>query len=197
MKPSIITISRQFGSGGREIGAELAKRLNLPFFEKFLFEEASKRSGIHPDFFERAEARKNWYFSNAFLSSVDPLNMSLDDQIYLAQVQTIRELAEQGSCIIVGRGANQILADRNNLLNIFIYAEKKVRLKRIIEVYGVPEDQAEKQMDIVDKNRATYLKHYANQTFGKAENYHLCIDSGKLGIENAIKIIDASYRTLK
>lgn len=197
MKPSIITISRQFGSGGRTIGAELAKKLNLPFFEKSLFEEASKRSGIHSDFFEKAEARKNWYFSNAFLSSVDPLNMSLDDQIYLAQVQTIRELAEQGPCIIVGRGANQILADRNDLLNIFIYADRKVRLKRIIEVYGVPENQAEKQMDIVDKNRATYLKHYANQIFGKAENYHLCIDSGKLGIENAIKIIDASYRTLE
>lgn len=197
MRPSIITISRQFGSGGRMIGAELAKRLNLPFFEKSLSEEASKRSGIHPDFFEKAEARKDWYFSNAFLSSVDPLNMSLDDQIYLAQVHTIRELAERGPCIIVGRGANQILADRKDLLNIFIYADREVRLKRIIEVYGVPEKQAEKQMDLVDKNRAKYLKHYAGQMFGEAENYHLCIDSGKLGIENAIKIIDASYRTLE
>lgn len=197
MKPSIITISRQFGSGGREIGAELAKRLKLPFFEKSLFEEASKRSGIHPDFFERAETRKNWYFSNAFLSSADPLNMSLDDQIYLAQVKTIRELAEQGPCIIVGRGANQILADRNDLLNIFIYADRKVRLKRIIEVYGFPENQAEKQMDAADKNRAIYLKHYTNQIFGKAENYHLCIDSGKLGIENTIKMIEVSYRTLE
>lgn len=197
MRPSIITISRQFGSGGRMIGAELAKRLDLPFFEKSLSEEASKRSGIHPDFFEKAEARKDWYFSNAFLSSVDPLNMSLDDQIYLAQVHTIRELAERGPCIIVGRGANQILADRKDLLNIFIYADREVRLKRIIEVYGVPEKQAEKQMDLVDKNRAKYLKHYAGQMFGEAENYHLCIDSGKLGIENAIKIIDASYRTLE
>lgn len=197
MRPSIITISRQFGSGGRMIGAELAKRLDFPFFEKSLSEEASKRSGIHPDFFEKAEARRDWYFSNAFLSSVDPLNMSLDDQIYLAQVHTIRELAERGPCIIVGRGANQILADRKDLLNIFIYADREVRLKRIIEVYGVPEKQAEKQMDLVDKNRAKYLKHYAGQMFGEAENYHLCIDSGKLGIENAIKIIDASYRTLE
>ena len=197
MKPSIITISRQFGSGGREIGAELAKRLKLPFFEKSLFEEASKRSGIHPDFFERAETRKNWYFSNAFLSSADPLNMSLDDQIYLAQVKTIRELAEQGPCIIVGSGANQILSDRNDMLNVFIYADRNVRLKRIIEVYGVPENKAEKQMDTVDKNRAIYLKHYADQIFVKAENYHLCIDSGKLGIENTIKMIEVSYRTLE
>lgn len=94
-------------------------------------------------------------------------------------------------------GVNQILADCNELLNLSICADRKVRLKRIIEVYGVPENQAEKQMDIVDKNRATYLKHYTNQNYGKAENYHLCIDSGKLGIENTIKIIGASYRTLE
>lgn len=197
MKPSIITISRQFGSGGGEVGAALAQRLNLPFFEKSLFDEAAKRSGLHPDFFADAENRKNWYFSNIFQTAVNPFHMSLDDQIYLAQVQTILELAEQGPCIIVGRGANQILSDRDDLLNIYIYAERNIRLKRITEIYGFPEKQAQKQLDIVDKNRAAYLKHYENQTFGKAENYHLCIDSGKLGIENTIKIIEASYRTLK
>lgn len=197
MKPSIITISRQFGSGGRKIGLELSQKLNLPFYEKALFEEASKRSGIHPDFFAGAEGKRDWYFSNVFQSAVAPLNISLDDQIYLAQVQTIHELAKQGPCIIVGRGANQILAERDDLLNIFIYAERSIRLKRVAEVYGIPENQAEKQLDLIDKNRAAYLKHYANQTFGKAENYHLCIDSGKLGIDNTIKIIEASYCTLE
>lgn len=197
MKPSIITISRQFGSGGRQIGAELAQKLHVPFYEKSLFEEASKRSGIHPDFFAGAEARKNWYFSNMFQTNSSPFHMSLDDQIYMVQVQTIRELAEQGSCIIVGRGANHILAERKDLLNIFIYADRSIRLKRIVEVYGIPEEQAEKQLDVIDKNRAAYLKHYENQMFGNAENYHLCIDSGKLGIENAIKLIEASYHALK
>ena len=118
--------------------------------------------------------------------------MPLDDQVFLAQVSTIQDLAEQGPCIIVGCGANQILSARKDLLNIFIYAERSIRLKRIIEVYGIPENRAEKQLDAVDKNRAVYLNHYVNQEFGNAEDYHLCIDNGKLGIKNAVKIIEAA-----
>lgn len=197
MKPSGITLSRQFGSGGRQIGAELAQNLNIPFYEETLFHEASKRSGIHPDFFESAEARRSWHFTDLFQTGAGPLNLPLDDQVFLAQVKTIQELAEQGPCIIVGRGANQILSERKDVLNIFVYAERSVRLKRIVEVYGILESQAEKQLDVVDKNRAAYLKHYVDRTFEKAENYHLCIDSGKLGIENTIKIIEAAYRTLE
>ena len=137
MKPSIITISRQFGSGGQQIGAELV------------------------------------------------------------QVQTIWKLAEQGPCVIVGRGANHILNDRNDLLNVYIYAERSFRLERAIEVYGVPKEQTEKNQDTADKKRTANLRHYTDQVFVKSENYHLCIDSGKLGIENSVKIIEASYHGLK
>lgn len=197
MRPSIITISRQFGSGGRQIGAHLSRRLVIPCYEKSLFEEASKNSGIHQMFFEEAEEHNDRLFTNIFSSVVSPWNMSLDDRMYLAQVETIRDLAEQGPCIIVGRGANQILNDRKDVLNIFIYAEPAIRLERIVNVYGIAKEQSEKALKSVDKNRAAYLKHYTGQVFGKAENYHLCIDSGKLGIENTVKIIEAAYQRLE
>lgn len=196
MKPSIITISRQFGSGGRQVGARLSQKLGISCYEKSLFEEAAKHSGIHQMFFEEAEGHRDRLYAYMFSSSSTPWNMSLDDRMYLALVETIRKLAEQGPCIIVGRGANQILQDRKDVLNIFIYAEKALRLKRIVNVYGVSEERAEKALNSVDQNRADYLKYYTGQVFGKAENYHLCVDSGKLGIENTVKIIEAIYRTI-
>lgn len=136
------------------------------------------------------------FFAHSSSVSFDPLNMSLDDRMFFAQVETIRNLAQQGSCIIVGRGANHILRDREGVLNVFIYAEREIRLRRVAEIYHVPEGQAEKVLNAADKNRAAYIKHYTNQVFGKAENYHLCIDSGKLGIENSVRVIEAVYRTL-
>lgn len=117
--------------------------------------------------------------------------------MFVAQVETICSLAQQGPCIIVGRGANRILKECGDVLNIFIYAERDIRLKRAVDVYHVPEEQAEKVLNAVDKNRAAYLKYYTDQVFGKAENYHLCIDSGKIGIENSVKVIEAVYRTLE
>lgn len=197
MKPAIITISRQFGSGGREICAELSQRIGIPCYERALFEEASKDSGIQQMHFEQAEGRTDRFYANSFSRSLTPLNMSLDDRIYIAQTETIRKLAQQGPCIIVGRGANRILRERKDVLNIYIYADRDIRLKRAVNAYGVPEERAEKILNAIDKNREIYLKYYTDQVFGKAENYHLCIDSGKLGIENSIKIIEAAYRTLE
>lgn len=197
MRPAIITISRQFGSGGREIAAELSQRIGIPCYEKALFEQASKNSGIHQLFFEQAEEHRNYLFANIFSKSFSPLNMSLDDRVFIAQTETICKLADQGPCIIVGRGANHILKDRKDVLSIFIYAQRDIRLKRIVDVYGMPGERAETTLKAVDKNRAAYLKHYTDQAFGRSEDYHLCIDSGKLGIKNAVKVIEAIYRTLE
>ena len=129
MKPSVITISRQFGSGGRQIGATLARRLDIPFYDKALFDEAAKRSGIHPDFFEKAELQNDRLFAYLFHGGAVPFNISLDDRVFLEQAKTIRELAEQGPCILVGRGANRLLEDRNDVLNVFIYAQRDIRIK--------------------------------------------------------------------
>jgi cytidylate kinase len=196
MKPAIITISRQFGSGGREIAAALSQRLGIPCYEKALLEQASQSSGIHRIFFEQAEEHRDYLFAN-LSGSFGPLNLSLDDRMYLAQAKTIRELAEQSPCIIVGRGANHILKDRDDVLSLFLCAPKDMRLKRIVEVYGVPAERAEAALRAVDKNRAAYLKHYTGQVFGSWEDHHLCMDSGKLGLQNAVKIVEGIYRTLE
>lgn len=197
MKPAIITISHQFGSGGREIGAELSRRIGIPCYEKALFEEASKNSGIHQVFFEQAEGNNDRLFTHSSSVSFRPLNMSLDDRMFVAQAETIRSLAQQGPCIIVGRGANRILKNREDVLNIFIYAERSIRLRRAIDTCHIPEEQAEKALNSIDKGQAAYLKYYTDQVLGKAENYHLCIDSGKIGIENSVKVIEAVYRALE
>ena len=196
MKPAVIAISRQFGSGGRLIGAEISKRLGIPCYEKTLFEEAARHSNIHQLFFERAEGRNDRIYANTFSCCYSPMDLSLDDRMYIAQAETIRKMAQRGPCIIVGRGANRILEGCGELLRVFIYAERAVRLKRTVDLYGVPEERAGKLLDSVDKNRAAYLKFYTGQVFGKAENYNLCVDSGKLGIENTVQIIEAAWRGL-
>lgn len=197
MRSTVITISRQFGSGGRLIGAELSQRLGIPCYEKSLFEEAARHSDIHRLFFEQAEARRDRLYANALSGCCASGSFSLDDRMFIAQAEAIRTLAQQGACIIVGQGANRILEGRGALLNIFVYAPKAVRLRRAVDLYGIPEERAERMLDSVDKNRAAYLKFYTGQVFGRAENYHLCIDSGKWGIEHTVTMIEAVCQTLE
>ena len=194
MSYSIITISRQYGSGGREIGTQLADRLGIPFYDKALCEAAAKRSGLAPTFLEQAERREGRKLAYLFQSPSAPFRLSLDDQAFLALVTAIRELAEQGPCILVGRGANRILSGRNDALHVYIYADKQTRLKRIVDQYGVSAQQAEQALQDTDRARAGYLKDYTDQIMGQAENYRLSLDSGALGIEHAVKILEAVCR---
>lgn len=191
----VITISRQYGSGGREIGTQLAQRLGIPFYDKALCTEAARRSGFDESFLEQAERQEGRKFSYLFQSNSYSFCRSLDDQTFLALATTIRDLAEQGPCILVGRGANRILADRSDALHVYLYADRQTRLKRIVAQYGVPAEQAEKVLHDTDRARAVYLKDYTDQIMGQAENYHLCLDSGALGIEHTVKILEAVYRT--
>lgn len=195
MKYSVITISRQYGSGGREIGTQLAQRLGIPFYDKALCAEAARRSGFDGSFLEQAERQEGRKFSYLFQSNSYSFCRSLCDQTFLALATTIRDLAEQGPCILVGRGANRILSDRTDALHVYLYADRQTRLKRIVAQYGVPAQQAEKVLHDTDRARAVYLKDYTDQIMGQAENYHLCLDSGALGIEHTVKILEAVYRT--
>ena len=195
MKYSVITISRQYGSGGREIGTQLAQRLGIPCYDKALCTEAAKRSGFDGSFLEQAERQEGRKFSYLFQSNSYSFCRSLGDQTFLALATTIRSLAEQGPCILVGRGANRILSDRTDALHVYLYADRQTRLKRIVAQYGVPAEQAEKVLHDTDRARAVYLKDYTDQIMGQAENYHLCLDSGALGIEHTVKILEAVYRT--
>lgn len=187
MRYSIITISRQYGSGGREIGTQLADRLGIPFYDKVLCEEAAKRSGLDPTFLELAERREGRKLAYQLQLPGAPFRLSLDDQAFLA-------LAEQGPCILVGWGANRILSDRKDALHVYLYADRQTSLKRIVEQYGVPAQQAEKVLQDTDRARAVYLKEYTDQVMGHSENYHLCLDSGALGIEHTVRILEAVYR---
>lgn len=193
MKNRIITISRQFGSSGREIGEELAKRLNISFYDKEIFDEASKNSGIDTKFFELFEKRTDYYFSAAFQSDIANSYISLGDRVFLSLARTIQEIAEREPCVIVGRGANNILAKRDDVLNVFIYADKNKRISKIADVYGITFEKAKKYTEIVDKSRIRYLKAYTNQKFGNAEDYHLCINSGAVGIESCVSAIKSLY----
>lgn len=193
----IITISRQYGSGGREIGEKLAKALGIPFYDNELITRAAKESGFAESVFERAEDKA----TNSLLYSIAMgmsaygsqdlgfANLSLDDRIYLAQSDVIRKVAAEGPCVIVGRCADYILKDNPNVVNVFIWADIKSRIERATTQYNMAVAKAEENILKIDKRRANYYNYHANEKWGKAENYHLAIKSDFVGIDNAVEVI--------
>ena len=193
----IITISRQFGSGGREIGRKLAEALGIPFYDNEIISRAAKESGFSEAAFERAESKA----TNSLLYSiamgmnvygaqdVGYTQLSLDDRIYLAQSDVIRKVADEGPCVIVGRCADYVLKDRKDVINIFIWASLPYRVKRAIEVDNVSPDKAEDSVLRMDKRRANYYSYHANDKWGKVSNYHLSIQSDYAGIDKTVEVI--------
>jgi len=193
----IITISRQFGSGGREIGAKLAEKLGIPFYDNELITRAARETGFAEAAFENAERKA----SNSLLYSlamgmnsyggqeIGFTHLSLDDQIFLAQSKVIHKVASEGPCIIVGRCADYVLRDFDQVVNIFIWADLKARKKRAINLYHLEENKAEEEILKTDKRRANYYNYHSNEKWGKAENYHLSIRSDYVGIDNSTDCI--------
>ncbi len=203
----VVTISRQYGSGGREIGQKLAQYWNIPFYDNELIERAAKESGFAETAFETAESRAN----NSLLYSIargtatfggqdmgfSVNNLSLDDKIYLAQAKVIRNCAAEGPCVIVGRCADYILRKLDNLVNIFVYADIDFRAERAIRIDGMSPDKIENAIQKIDKRRANYHNFHTGEKWGKTENYSLCINSGKVGIEKAAEVIRAYVEAYK
>lgn len=193
----IITIARQYGSGGREIGEKLAAKLNIPFYDKALLLLAAKESGIDQKLFDSAdESRTSSYWSmaagavNLFGNGVSYYNeISMNDQLFLIQSNIIRELASAGSCVIVGRCADYILQEDPHMIPVFIHSGEQDRLNRVIHTYGVPEKDARDVMVKTDKKRAAYYNYYSGEKWGRANNYDLSINSGASGIEGAVDLI--------
>jgi len=193
----IITISRQYGSGGREIGNILAKKLEIPFYDNELIARAAKESGFAEAAFENAEkkATNSLLYSismgmNAFGNQdIGFTQLSLDDQLYLAQSNVIRKVAAEGPCVLVGRCADYVLRDIDNVVHIFVWADLGFRKNRAVNLYHLPENKAEEEILKTDKRRANYYNYHANEKWGKAENYHLSIRSDYIGIENAADCI--------
>ena len=191
-----INIGRQIGSGGLEIGKKLAAKLNISFYDNELLQIAARESGLGKEFFEQADEKD----SHSIFGGLFGMRSSLMDQIYtgyflsnenLFQIQSdvIRKLADEKSCLFVGRCADYILKDYPRCLNIFISAEKDDRIKRIAKIQNLSEEKACALVEKIDKKRAGYYNYYSNKTWGATSSYHLCINSSVLGIDETATFI--------
>ena len=190
MTKRIITISREFGSGGRFIGEEVAKKLGIAYYDKNIINEIAEKSGLSPEYIqENAElSPKKGLFAYAFAGR-DVTGKSVEDMVYEAQRKVILELAEKEPCVIIGRNADYILKDRDDVLNVFIHGDTPEKIQRITRLYNVEEQKAVKMMADIDKRRMANYNFYTNQKWGKADNYTLCLNSSQLGYDRCEKII--------
>ena len=182
----VITISREYGSGGRAIGERLAKELGIPFYNKELILMAAKESGLSEEYIKKTEQIKSTSFLYGLYMGAQQLPMN--DQIFLVQSKIIRQIAEEGPCVIVGRCADYVLRERKDLLNVFIHAPLEYRAQRAREVY---EKQAGNTEDFVkkkDKKRASFYNYFSQNKWGDARHYHLAISS-EYGVDFAVSVI--------
>ena len=197
---SVITIGRQYGSDGRAIGEKLAKDYNIPFYDKDILARASKESGICEDLFKDNDEKKtsSFLFSLAMDSTFlgygvgfgsGDVEMPLSQKIFLAQFDTIKNIAKEGPCVIVGRCADYVLEDEPNVVRIFIHAEFEKRCRRVMERDDLPEKQALDAVMKNDKQRMSYYNYYTNNRWGDANNYNLTLDSGLTGVDGAVDVI--------
>ena len=190
MAKRIITISREFGSGGRFIGEEVAKQLGIAYYSENIIDQIAQQSGLSPEYIEEnAElSPKKGFFAYAF-SGRDITGKSVDDMLYEAQRKVILEIAEKEPCIMIGRNADFILKDRDDVLNIFIHGDMPEKIKRICKLYNVTEDGAVKLIKDTDKRRRINYNFYTEQKWGRARNYTLSLNSSQLGYERCEKMI--------
>lgn len=193
----VITISRQYGSGGHVVGKKLAEAFDVPFYDNEIINMAAKESGFAVKAFEHAEDKA----TNSFLYSIAMgmgaysnqdfgyASLSIDDRIFLAQSNIIRKVAEEGPCVIVGRCADYVLKEREDVVNIFISASLDYRMKRVVEDYNVPQEKAGETILRQDKRRANYYNFHANEKWGNVMNYDLSIRTDFGGIDHAVKCI--------
>ena len=183
---SVITIGRQFGSGGRKVGEMLSQRLGIPYYDKQLLAEASKDSGIAEALFEDHDEKPTRSLLFSLVTGMQMrgdnsamyMDMPLNHKIFLAQFDAIRRIASEGPCVIVA-----------NAVSVFVKADLPSRVRRAVEQYGLSPDKAEDAVRRADKQRASYYNYYATATCGDVDNYDLCLDTGKLGLEGAVELL--------
>ncbi len=196
----VITIGRQYGSAGHDIGEMIAEELGYKFYDKNLVEMAAKKSDLSPEAIKHVDEKA----SSSLLYSLSsgsyslrgmpgPLyyEMPINDKLFITQSEVIKSAAAEGNCVIVGRCADYVLEDCKNvdLLNVFIYGELSYRVGRVMEAYGITQKQAKDRVVKTDKQRKTYYNYYSNREWGVMSNYDMCLNTGVLGIENSAKII--------
>lgn len=194
---TVITIGRQFGSAGHEIGEKLSKKLNISFYDKDLIKRASKESGLCPEILENNDERPtNSFLYNLVMDTYsfgmttnNYVDMPLSHKVFLAQFDTIKKIASEEPCIIVGRCADYALADYDNCVNLFIYSDLETRIERIKVKYNLSEKEAKDMIIKKDKQRASYYNYYSTKKWGAAETYDLCINSSVLGVDGTVELI--------
>lgn len=182
----IITIGRQFGSGGVEVTDELSKRLGFPVYDKELIAKAAQDSGFSPDHFEKNDERKSLFSFSSIFSSEGYMS---DSAIFNMQCETIRNIADQESAIIVGRCSDYVLRDMENVFNVFLTGSHEDRVQRVMRRDRISKDEAIAKIEKKDKSRSEYYNYYTFGNWGVASSYHLCIDTSVYGIKGAAEII--------
>lgn len=194
---SVITIGRQYGSGGRSIGEKVAQELEIPFYDKELLERAANDSGICKELFENHDEKP----TNSFLyslvmdtysfgyNSAAFAEMPMNHKVFLAQFEAIKKLAAEGPCVMVGRCADYALAEFKNCFSVYIHCDLEIRVRRIAKKYDMKDNKARDAIQKTDKSRSSYYNYYTNKRWGDADSYHLCVDSGKMGIDKTAECI--------
>lgn len=199
---TVITISREFGSGGRAVGEKLAKDLGIPFYDREIIEKAAIESGEDEATFldEETKTSKGFYFLKALgyplgsPTSIIP-GSSPNDQAFMIQSNVMRELASKGSCVIIGRCGDFILQDFEDVISIYIHAPLEERLKRAENEYGIKDEDLEEITKRIDKQRANYYNYYTDRKWGYADNYNLSFDTSKFGVKETAKMIEVIIKT--
>ena len=200
---TIITIARQYGSGGREIGEMLAKKLDVPYYDKELIALAAKESGFSEEMFRRADERAassllyslvmgNYGFGSGFSTMNE---MHINDKLFLIQADIIRKAAERGSCVIVGRCADYVLGDYSSCIHVFIHAFKEDRIRRISRIYKLNEKQAWDKIKRTDRERRLYYETHAQRPWGSIESHQILFNASLMGVDGIVDALEAMYRT--
>ena len=194
---TIITIGRQFGSGGREIGEKVAEYFGIQCLDKELLTRAAKESGFCEEMIKSHDERPTSSFLYNLVmdtysygyNASSFMDMPISHKVFLAQFDTIKKVAAEGPCVIVGRCADYALQEFENCINIFIYADEKSKINRIMERYDLSEEKARDLINKKDKQRQSYYNYYSSKKWGRADTYDFCIDSSVLGVEGTVKLI--------
>ena len=194
---TIITIERQYGSGGHLIGEKLAESLGIPFYDSELIKVAAKESGICEEIFESFDEKPTTSFLYSLVmdsysmgyTSTGYSDMPINHKIFLAQFDTIKKLADEGSCVFIGRCADYALEEYDNCVNVFIHADLNARIRRVARLYDLTDAKAKDMILKTDKKRANYYNYYSNKKWSDVDSYDLCISSSDLGVDGAVEII--------
>jgi len=194
---TVITVGRQYGSGGRFVARKLAEKLGIPYYDKELLNLAAKESGICEEMFEDHDEKPTRSLLFSLVTGMQMrgdtgsvyMDMPLNHKIFLAQFEAIRSVAAQGPCVIVGRCGDYVLRDQPNVVRVFIKAGMEDRKERAVTYYGVDSAKAEDVIRKADKQRASYYNYYATANWGAVDNYDLCVDTGAVGVDGAVDTI--------